>query len=330
MPDKLVNTIGHPVLASRLGRVLVHEHIFCRASPADLPAASEYLSSQLSRLEEHGIGTVVDLTTYVLPDRYLAVLDQHPIHVVCCAGYYLLPKVPSAYRGLDERGLADRLREKMESGIGNRRIRPGVLKVASAGSELTRFERAAIRAAGVVQSEYRVPLITHACRGGRQQVQELLAVGADPRQILLSHTEMELKGRHSRSFDAVLGDLLWVLGKGASLFFGDFSVHDSPYRQQVLRLLRECYSRGYRRQLFISTDSFWSCRGGRVVVRGSAPSARYPRSYEYLFTLIVPLLTGAGFSASDISLFLEQNPRRLFMGLGASEYGVVSSSEHAR
>jgi phosphotriesterase-related protein len=318
MPDKLINTAGQPVPASELGRVLVHEHLFCRVAPPDVPTACEYLSCQLARLADQGVKTVVDLTTYVLPDRFLRVLERHPVHVVCCAGYYLLAKVPAAYRHLDERGLTEKLREKMENGIGSRHILPGVIKVASSGLELTRFERDAIRAAGIVQSEYGVPVVTHACRGGRRQFLELLAAGANPQQVLLSHTEMELKGRHSRSFDAVLGDLLWVLERGGSLFFGDFSVRDSPYRQQVVRLLRECYLHGHQRQLFISTDSFWSCRGGRVVVRGSASGVLHPRSYDYVFRVIVPLLTSEGFSASDISLFLEDNPHRLFLGLAPS------------
>jgi phosphotriesterase-related protein len=307
-----INTLRGKVSLHSLGRVLVHEHVFCRVRPQYFPDAKDYILNQFNHLLNHGVGTIIDVTTYVLPDQYLDFLQDHPMNVVCCAGYYLKSKVPSAYHKLDAVGLTDKLRQKVEFGIGKNHIKPGVLKIASSGRQLTKFEKNALNAVGIVQKESKLPVITHACRGARKQVEILLAAGANPNQIVISHMEMELKGVQPLSFEQLLQDMLWILGMGVCVFFGDFTVQPTVYRDNLIRLIRECYAQGYANQIFLSTDSYWMHRAGQIQVRGSNRNARILRNYEYVFTLIVPLLLQNGFSKNDVDLFLKENPLRIF------------------
>jgi phosphotriesterase-related protein len=311
--EEFVHTAAGRVNVSALGRVLMHEHLFCRVRAEHLEAAQVYVAERLQEVASQRVRTIIDLTTYVLPDVFLDGIARVPINIICCAGYYLQNRVPAVYHSLDVAGLADKLRAKVKDGIGSRRVKPGIIKVASAGRTLSRFESNSLRAAGIIQRECGLPVATHACRGGRQQLEVLIDAGANPRKVFLSHVEMELKGRRAREFDGVACDALWILKQGAYLCFNDFSVNDTPYRKKIVRLIQLCHERGFGRQLFISTDSYWSHRRGRFTVRGVAES-RLPRTYNYVFTLIIPVLKCSGFSDDDIALWLESNPADFFRG----------------
>ena len=63
-----VNTIRGLVPVSSLGRVLIHEHIFCLVPERHFAEASTFLRSHLQRLFEQGISTIVDVTPYTLPE----------------------------------------------------------------------------------------------------------------------------------------------------------------------------------------------------------------------------------------------------------------------
>jgi predicted metal-dependent phosphotriesterase family hydrolase len=290
----------------------MHEHVFCRVRPENLDTAREFVVQELALAATHGIRTIVDLTTYVLPDAFLDVLHQQPVRIICCAGYYLKKTIPGAFRSLDREALADRLREKCDRGIGRRRIKPGIIKIATSAASFSRLEQNILYAAATVHGEFRLPIATHACRGGRQQLQGLLELGVDPRRVFLSHLETELKGSRPRSFSAVADDVLWILETGAYVFFGDFSVRDSEYRREVLQLFRLCSDHGYKRQLFISADSHWSVRRGHMRVRGSSTNGATPRTYEYTLTHIAPMLIREGFTESDVETWLVNNPAEFF------------------
>jgi phosphotriesterase-related protein len=309
----MIPTLRGRIPSNKLGTVLVHEHVFCRVRGVHLPVARKYLTQQLQSLEKYGPITIIDLTTYVLPDEFIETCNAvSGVNIIACAGYYLTSRVPASYRSLDATGLADRLREKLARGIGRSKIKPGIIKVATSGHNFTRLERDILRAAAIVQSEKAIPIATHACRGGRQQLETLLKWGADPRKVFLSHMEMELKGNHTRAYGAVVEDILWILQKGAYVFFGDFTASESSYRRDVIRLLRDCINAGFIYQLFLSTDSYWSCRGDGVRVRGTPQNSRTPRTYEYLFTLIIPVLRRNGFSEYEIQRMTKENAVNFF------------------
>lgn len=307
-----VHTLTGRVSSSELGRVLMHEHVFCRVRPEFLPAARAFLAAELDRAHRLGVRTIVDLTTYVLPDPFLDVVAKSPVRIICCAGYYLLRTVPAAFRKLDASGLADRLLEKCERGIGSRRVLPGILKVATSGSSFTRFERDALKAVTRVQLRTGLPVATHACRGGKLQLETIMKHGGNPARVFLSHIEMELKGSHSRAFEAVAADALWILAQGAYLFFGDLSVTGTPYRRSVIELIRTCCDRGFARQLFLSADCHWSVRRKGVRVRGSDARSKCPRTYSYTPSFLMPLLVKNGLPHRDVVMFVEDNPAAFF------------------
>ena len=100
-----VNTVRGPVDGARLGRTLMHEHIFVlspeiekTADEWDEAAEQARAVTKLRELKDHGIDTLVDLTVIGL-GRYIprvaAIADQVPeINVVVATGVYTYNEVP--------------------------------------------------------------------------------------------------------------------------------------------------------------------------------------------------------------------------------------------
>ena len=100
-----VNTVRGPVDGGRLGRTLMHEHIFVlspeiekTAAEWDEAAEQARAVTKLRELKEHGIDTLVDLTVVGL-GRYIprvaAIAEQVPeINVVVATGVYTYNEVP--------------------------------------------------------------------------------------------------------------------------------------------------------------------------------------------------------------------------------------------
>src|SRR5580704_13449899 len=94
-----VNTVAGPVDGARLGRTLMHEHIFVlspeiekTAEEWDEPAQVARAVEKLRELKEHGIDTLVDLTVIGL-GRYIPRIAEiaarvPEMNVVVATGVY--------------------------------------------------------------------------------------------------------------------------------------------------------------------------------------------------------------------------------------------------
>lgn len=308
-----INSVKGEMSISTLGRVLVHEHVFCRCRKKNIPHVEQFLDEQFTQLLKSGINTIIDVTTYVRPDMLVPFLNTKSINVITCTGFYVRNRVQKTYYDATVDTLVEKMSKDIDFGVGQYRVKPGVIKVASQGRQLTEFEKRVMKSAAEVQRLYpKIPVITHAYRGGRKQVELLVKNGADPSKIVISHMEMELKGSSPTSFENLLDDMLWILDTGANLFLGDFSLSTTAYRDQVIHLAKLFKSRGHLKQIFLSTDSYWSWKSGEIKIRGTAANARIRRDYNYVNNLTIPLLSRNDFNQSDFDQILHVNPVRLF------------------
>lgn len=315
---RAVWTLRGPVPVDQLGQVLIHEHVFNRVRSQFQAAALVMLRAHLDALLASGIRTIVDVTPYVAPGPFVRALRDHPLNIVCCVGYYVERRVPRPHRTQTEQALAARLIRSFERGIGATAVRPGIIKVASTGAIPTAFERRAIAAAAIAHCATGLPIMTHATKGGEGQLEILLRHGADPQRVVLSHMEMMLKGRDGQPYAVVLDSIRRCLAAGASGFFNDFGTTNTPYRRDVLRLLRTLYAEGYGPQILVGSDSHWTFRSGKLRFRGGTRAGESAaRSYSFTLEHIVPLLHQHGFASSAIDEFLTSNPARI-LGIGAA------------
>ncbi len=311
MSARLIPTLTGNISPEHLGRTLMHEHVFCRVKEKHVPMASAYLREELTRIKAMGIDTIVDVTTYVSPEMLLPILRSVNINIVCCAGFYLTSKIPSAYRVHNVAALVDVMRRKITNGLGRSGVRPFMLKGATSSANFSALEKRTMEALAITQSEFALPLQMHACRGGVEQLDFLIAKGADPARIIICHHEMNLKGRYALRFATVLDQAKEIVNRGSSLFIGDLPMTNNVYRGAIVALIRQLVAEGHEERIVLSVDSHWSCRSKGVYLRGVPIQKPHARKYGYIFSEIMPSLQRAGIPQSALDKMLLDNPRRL-------------------
>lgn len=283
-----MKTLNHGEIVPS-GRILVHEHLFNRIRPAETDTAVEFLRKQLVILEGLGVTTIVDVTPYVDPSRFMRALDGLSISVVCSAGFYLEQRVQPGDRRVGVDILTTRLLNRIRRGVGALRLSPGVLKVASRGSQLSPFEMRAMTAVGRAQRETDLPVVIHSVRGIPQQFRALTDAGARASRLIFSHAQAGMKGRDSVDRDEMLRVLVPIAEAGSFLCFDDFPSSPSAYFRDTIALISELGRLGLSGQILLSNDCHWVCRRSGVLVRGRR-SGEDAGTYDRLFTGTFPML----------------------------------------
>lgn len=304
-----VQTVRGRVSADDLGCTLIHEHVFnlYRAEYRDQVTA--HTLSELSRLRARGVSTIVDLTPYAQLGTYEEVIAQSPVRLISCAGFHLPHHIPARYRQADLEVLTGDLLRRVSCGVGRGHTLPGCLKIAGRHPEPDALEKRIFEAVGRVHVETGLPIVTHSPRGAVAHVRMLQSAGVEAPRILISHLDTYLS---ESSFAGTLADAIRLLDSGVNILLTEFGSSPCPKLGQkaslVVSLAAEAKSRGFIRQLFLSSDSWWSWRHGAARMRPDAPGRR--RTHDYVLDMGLLLLQGAGFTQDDFYSIFTRNPAR--------------------
>ncbi len=308
----LVNTHTGKLPTSSMGITLVHEHIFNRYPSAKKDDAQEFAISQLDALQQHNVKTIIDLTPYTTPGIYEKVLEKKDINIICCIGFYLNKYVPSAYRVASLQELVSRLSKQIEEGRGRTGIRPGILKVAGQHSSMTTLEQKFFTTVGILQQEHHIPIATHSPKGALSHLDCLLQAGANPEHIFFSHLDKGIA--NTLDFDSRMDEVFQIMDRGAYILlceFGSGAQGIGKNYNNTIRMIEKIRNAGYINHVLLSADSSWRWKRGKIHLKG-AQWGGIPRTYEYVFRWIVPVIKSIGFTEQEIRTILVDNPKRLF------------------
>ncbi|MEU2431902.1 hypothetical protein ABZ611_20710 [Streptomyces sp. NPDC007861] len=247
--------------------ILPHEHVFSRFPGGREALTAEFLREELSRAARSGVTDIVDLTAYIDPLRYADLIGDVPVRVHACVGYYLSHSVSRPVRELSATRLEQRLLRKRARLRG--RVHVAAVKVAAHQGTLSDFEGNAFRAVAAVHRSTGLPIVTHSPSGALEHLRLLRSLGVEPHRVMLSHPELELKGRRRKPFDEVLRSMRACLDEGALLCVTDITPLTSTADTARMNLVKELVELGYGDRLVVSGDRSWSVRSGRVVFRGA-------------------------------------------------------------
>jgi phosphotriesterase-related protein len=317
-----VMTVLGPIAPDALGPTLMHEHLYLdRAASTEGPTPPEHVQMLrdecvplLNQMHALGGRAVVDCGT--IPHRaepavYTMLAQASNCHIVLATGFYRQadPNQPRSagamvtQHWLDERvvnktteALADVMTAEWEQGIRSTGIRPGIIKVATAGRDPTRAEEKALCAGAVAQQRTGLCMTTHARALGAPDEQATLleAAGADLRRVILGHTTDHLV------------DTPWAMrrcmDRGATLLLTDLRM-DGPFARTraLVTGIRRFFDLGYGDRLVLGLN--W----GFNFIPSSMPA--YPFSYMFRFTL--PRMRELGLEETAIQQMLVHNPARL-------------------
>ncbi|MHB8085703.1 MAG: phosphotriesterase family protein [Dehalococcoidia bacterium] len=319
-----INSVLGPISPDDLGLTLAHEHIAAAYSGWECDALSRPYNREkivniclkaLTPIKEFGVKSIVDATSIDLGrdvEVMKEVAEKLQINIICSTGMYTEEMGKWAYLKQRRRaGIGDMATElydtylhEITKGIGGSGVKAGVIKVATGLDTISDCEMASLKAAARAQKETGVPIITHTEDGtmGPEQVDVLLAEGADPDKIQCGH----MCGNPSLDYQ------LSVLKKGVNIAFDRFGIEyflpDSVRTANLISLLQA----GYEDHILLSQD-FISCGFGRG---GSIPADDVKLfvnwSFTNIFRNVIPALKKAGISDRQIQIMTIDNPRRLF------------------
>jgi len=323
-----VQTVLGPVGLDKLGRTLMHEHLFIAFPGAEFdPAAifdrAGFVAEAVKRLrqlrEEHGVRTFVDPCPIELgrdAAMMAEIAEKSEMNVVCTTGFYFEAMgLPVYWRARTTEEIAELYIREITHGIGNTGVRAGAIKVATGAPAITPLERKFLDAACIAQRATGVPIITHTQDGvcGPEQAQAFGEGGVETHRCLIGHCCGNPDPAYHRR----------VVETGAYIGFDRIGIlrlqPDEVRADNLVRLVRA----GYGAHVMMSQDRHCGWLG--KMARQMSPEEQahidqrkaagdWPPPYTYMFTDFVPMLRERGLRDEEIFSILEENPRRFFAG----------------
>lgn len=321
----MVNTVCGQVSPEKLGVTLMHEHIVfgypgwygdSTIAPYQRNAAVDTAVNALAPLLGFGLKTVVDATPNECgrdPEVCREVADKTGLNIVCATGYYFEAEGAPAYfkfrSTLADAGaeIFEMFMREITVGIGKTGIKAGVIKIASSKGMITDYEKMFFRAAARAQKETGVPIITHTQEGtmGPEQVEFLIAEGADPRHIVIGHM----------SDNTDIRVHLAVTGRGAYSGFDRMGLQGlagCPMDAQRYPVIIGLIGAGWERQITLSHDSVLTWLGRPLTLPEEAMPLVRDWHPGHVFLNIIPILKKAGVSDEQVNTIMVDNPQRIF------------------
>ena len=291
-PDTTVNTVNGPILASRLGRTLTHEHLLNdvrdAVSPGSRPGTEDLLDApvtlqnrerlltepysnydnctldnvadalaELGAFAQLGGSSVVDVTPPSLgrtPEALLNLSKESGVNVIMGSGWYL-ERFEGSLGSVDD--LARSLLDEFTTGVAGG-IRPGVIGEIGVSADFTEGERRALRAACLVQREVGVPLFIH-LPGWQRLGHEVLSIildemQVDPSAVVLCH--MDPSGEDATYQRALADRGVWVEFDMIGMPFTYPGEGRSPSVDATVTAIIRLVNQGHSNRLLFSHDLF--------------------------------------------------------------------------
>src|SRR5580704_14866946 len=320
-PMAQVNTVRGPVDGDRLGRTLMHEHIFVlspeiekTAGEWDEAAEQARAVTKLRDLKDHGIDTLVDLTVIGLGrsiPRVAAIADLVPeINVVVATGVYTYNEVPMYFHfqgpgtilGGREPMVEVFLRE-IQEGIGETGVRAGILKCASDRPGITPGVERVLRAVAQAHRVTGVPITTHTPTPpepwGLEQQRVFKEEGVDLARVVIGHSG----GTTNTDYHLALID------NGSFLGFDHFGLMGFTMEERIDAVGRLC-ERGYAERIVLSHDAMCFVDWFPSSLMEHTPDWRW----THIPVDVLPAMRARGVSEGDITRMLVDNPRTVLEG----------------
>lgn len=302
-----IMTVAGVITPDMMGACLTHEHALVDFIGADLVSPARYDAEEayqvilpyLKQIKELGCQSFVDATPAFL-GRDVKLLQRlssaSDLHILTNTGYYgaandkYLPKHAFA-ESADQ--LAERWLKEWNEGIDGTDIKPGFIKIGVDSSPLSEIDKKIVIAAARASRHSGLPVASHTgdTRAGLQQLDIMQKEGGDLSSFIWVHAQNDWN-LDSRIKAAKMG--AWISLDNVS----PSTISD------ILMKVKSTQSAGVLEKLLLSHDAGW-------YAVGEAKGGVF-RSYDTLFTLLLPAMTNSGITPEEINQIIVGNPRRAF------------------
>jgi phosphotriesterase-related protein len=317
-----IQTLGGPLDTSRLGRVLMHEHIFNISLEVqgswpgyhgwDPDVEIAKAQRTLAELKQAGYDTIVELSVLGLGrdvHQMARAVEGTGLQVTVATGVYtydVLPRMwhfsgPGTLLGGDE-PLDELFRRDIEEGIQGTDIKAAMLKSAVDHDGLTDHVQRVLRACCRVHHLTDTPMTVHThapTERGLDVLKVLEEEGIDPRRVVLAHC----------GDSADLDYLEKLIASGATLGMDRFGLNILlPFEERVATVAA-LSERGYADRMILSHDA-------NCFTDWFPPELHDQVTPDWHFLHIendvLPALRGRGVTDEQIDQMLVDTPRDFF------------------
>ena len=317
-----VQTLRGPRDTAKLGRVLIHEHVFLMDMEYTYNYRQDFFAEQtmadaaarLNALKASGIDTIVDLTVLGL-GRHLPslieVASRTELNIVAATGAYTFNEVPGPFGFygpglLHDPGfepLVEHFVRDITQGMAGTGVRAGELKCAIDTAGLRPGVERIMRAVAQAHRATGTPITVHTApltESGLVAQQVLAEEGVNLEAVVIGHCG-----------DTTDVDYLMKLADRGSLLGMDrFGVEFAITMEQRVATIAEMVRRGYAGHMALSHDC---CAWSDYFPQVADYHAAMPRhNYLHIHNEVIPALLEAGVSQSDLDTMFIANPRRHF------------------
>jgi phosphotriesterase-related protein len=312
-----IQTAKGPVDSSRLGRVLMHEHVVVihpelhQNYPSGWEEQSGVRDSieKLNEAKTGGVDTIVDMTVIGLGrdvERIARIAKETELNIIVATGVYSYDEVPGPwhYRASDGPDpLVELFVRDITEGSPETGVRAGILKATTDKPGVTPDVDRVLRAIAQAHRQTGVPISTHsdaASQTGLEQQRVFAEEGVDLERVVIGHC--------GDTNDAAYLEKL--IDKGSYIGMDRFGLPKFEDRVDIVATMCE---RGYADRMVLSHDT--------AVFQHWVPPASLKMlpDWHFLHVLndVVPALEERGVTEEQIEQMLINNPRRIFDQQGA-------------
>jgi phosphotriesterase-related protein len=312
-----VETVRGPVELERLGRTLMHEHVFVIDPEAmqnfghlwgaaywDEEERVADAIAKLRRLRDGGIETIVDPTVFGLGrfvPRLQRINAEVDLNIVVATGVYAFLELPMFLANRSDDWLVELFVREIREGIDDSGVKAAFLKCAVEKDGLIGDVPRVLAAIAAAAVETGAPVMVHTnapAQTGLPALETLTGAGVDPKRIVIAHA--------GDSND--LAYLRAIADTGASLGCDRFNIeHFNPDANRI-ETLAALVAEGYTASVHLGHDAacFYDFMFGNPWFAGEHPD------YLHISNTIVPALLAVGVTQAQVDEMLIENPRRFF------------------
>lgn len=269
----------------------------------------ELAVTELKRFVAAGGHSIVDPTNIGLgrdPKALARIARLTGMHVIMGAGYYIGSTHPDNMDSLSEEAITAEIVKDIEVGVGDTRIRAGLIGEVGCTYPWWNNEKKSLRASVAAQLETGAPLMIHPGRSPQSPleiVEEIAKAGGDLSRTIICHIDRTCLERDWLKELAQTGCYLeYDLFGNESSYYPPNPDVDMPSDSQRMEVILWHFEQGYEKQILLSHD----------VATKHRLHAYGGLGYDHLITNVVPRLYQRGLTEEQVNTLIVDNPARVY------------------
>jgi phosphotriesterase-related protein len=337
MSQGLIRTVLGDIAPGTLGVTLMHEHILCDITPPSLrgrpelqvpitlrnrydidhgrrPHAGktrmldrELAVEEVAAYRADGGAAMVELTIGGLAPDPLGLVEvsrRTGVHVVMGCGHYVQVYHDAANATRSVEDFAAEMVAAVTTGAWGTDVRAGLIGEIGCSETWTPQEKRVMAGAVLAQQETGAALTIHPGAVPDQPMEVidfLRAHGADLSRTIIDHVDRTIFDQDRLFRLADTGCVLEFDLFGYEHAYWSFAPINMPNDGTRIDMIRTLFDRGHGAQVAISQDI---CRLTRLLSFGG-------HGYGHILRNVLPFMREKGFSDAELTLLMEETPRRL-------------------